>query len=326
MVKVKKSIYINLIIILCVFILLYIILNYNLSNKSIQNFSEDNLDKINSNISSLNKDNLDELNIMKETHVIFGGPLRNVEKYLQKNLDNIDKCGSLFASYALILYENDSTDNTRDIMIKNKKDNYYYIFEDKVKEPSRTARLANGHNLILNKAREINKNNLNKYIYLILLDMDDVNNSGMFIDTIHTCFKYKNWSAMFPTQTDKYYDIWALRIKDTFDYDCWAKKNIHLLENSKKEQKYYEPGQLIEVISAFGGAGIYRLESIPDKCKYIGKYYDNNEVCEHVPFNICISESGGKLYINTSFITGDAPLEHIIKEYNFFYSIISGIL
>jgi len=301
MVKVKISKFLKVIIIISILILLYTIFNYNLSNKSIQNFTVGNLD---------------ELNIMKQTHVIFGGPLRNVEKYLQKNFDNIEKCGSLFASYALILYENDSNDKTRDIMIKNKKDNYYYIFQDKVKEPSRTVRLANGHNLILNKAKELNKNNLNKYIYLILLDMDDVNYSGMFIDTIHTCFKYKNWSAMFPTQTDKYYDIWALRIKDTFDYDCWKEIKKYgskaiISKAIKGQQKYYEPGQLIEVISAFGGAGIYKLESIPDKCKYIGEYDDGTDGCEHVPFNRCISESGGKLYINTSFITGNAPPEHI---------------
>lgn len=53
-----------------------------------------------------------------------------------------------------------------------KKDNYYYIFEDNVKEKLRTKRLENGRNKVLDKMREINQNEY--YDYFIILDMDDV--------------------------------------------------------------------------------------------------------------------------------------------------------
>ena len=120
-------------------------------------------------------------------NVIFAGTVKNCEKYIKKNIHNIEECGKLFNSYAVIIYENDSTDNTRKILNENKKNNYYYIFEDNVTEPRRTMRLAHGRNKIIEKMKE-----LNGYDYLIMLDMDDTNESGKFIETIHTNFKHKN--------------------------------------------------------------------------------------------------------------------------------------
>ena len=86
---------------------------------------------------------------MNNYSVIFAGTVRNVEKYIKQNLKNIDKCGEKFKKYAVIIYENDSTDNTRKILNDNTKDNYYYIFENNIKEPKRTVRLSNGRNKIL---------------------------------------------------------------------------------------------------------------------------------------------------------------------------------
>jgi hypothetical protein len=125
---------------------------------------------------------------MKKYNVIFGGTIRNVEKYIKNGLSDIDLCGQKFNDYALILYENDSSDNTRSILQDLKKDNYYYIFEDNVKEKLRTKRLENGRNKVLDKMREINQNEY--YDYFIILD---VNSSGIFVDSIETCFEHENW-------------------------------------------------------------------------------------------------------------------------------------
>ena len=156
-------------------------------------------------------------------NAIFAGTARNVEKYIQKNLDSIDKCGAKFKSYIVIIYENDSEDNTRNILIKNFKHNYYYIFEDNIKNPNRTVRIANGRNLILDKVRKINSMSNNMYDYLIMLDLDDVNESGTFVNSIEECFKVdvEKWDGLMGNQSDKYYDIWALRCKDVIEYDCW---------------------------------------------------------------------------------------------------------
>jgi hypothetical protein len=248
--------------------------------------------------------------LMKDHNVIFAGTIRNVEKYIEKGLFNIDVCGQKFHDYAVILYENDSEDTTRSILEKHKKINYYYIFEDNITEPLRTKRLTNGRNKILDKMREINKDQY--YDYLIVLDMDDVNQSGSFVDSIETNFDHKNWDVLTGNQTYRYYDIWALRKKNDIDYDYLQKIREDGLGSAwgwfkyvilKGKGKYNRNEGLVEVDSAFGGAAIYKIKSIPSFCKYVGTHPDGHEKCEHVEFNECIKKNGGNIFINTAFLT-----------------------
>ena len=80
------------------------------------------------------------------------------------------------------------------------------------------------------------------------------------------------------------------------------------MSESEADNKYihvfdkFDTGQRLEVDSAFGGIAIYKVSIIGD-CKYIGSYDDGTELCEHVPFHQCIKENGGKIYINTDFLT-----------------------
>jgi len=224
-------------------------------------------------------------------NVIFAGTVKNCEPYIKNTLIHVDECGKKFNSYAVIIYENDSTDNTRKILNENKKINYYYIFEDNITEPRRTMRLANGRNKIIEKMKE-----LNGYDYLIMLDMDDINNSGKFVETIDTNFKHKNWNVLTGNQTTNYYDIWALRQVGYIDYDCHkdpTTETKNIIENT-----HYEGNRLIPVKSAFGGIAIYKISAIKN-CKYIGEYQDKTELCEHVEFNKCI----GNVFINPEFYT-----------------------
>ena len=59
----------------------------------------------------------------------------------------------------------------------------------------------------------------------------------------------------------------------------------------------------IQVQSAFGGLGIYKRNSIASG-NYLGKTEQGIEVCEHVPLNTDIHESGGRLFINPELVTG----------------------
>jgi len=245
--------------------------------------------------------------IMKHSSVVFGATVRDVEKYLKKNLEHIDNCGKKFKDYALIIYENDSNDNTKKILEENKKDNYYYIFESS-NESLRTKRIAHGRNKILEKVRE-----LNSYDYLIMIDLDNVIHSGKFVETIDSCFVQSNWDVLTGNQSDKYYDIWAFRKAGLLDWDCWKENGKAIangMSSSEANHKYvygvidkFEPYQLIEVESAFGGIAIYRLKTLPDECKYKGEYDDGMQLCEHVPFHECIKKNGGKIFLNTDFLT-----------------------
>jgi len=247
--------------------------------------------------------------IMKTYNVIFAGTIRNVDPYIENTLKNIDLCGAKFNDYAVILYENDSTDNTRNILQTSKKSNYYYIIEDNITEPLRTVRLTNGRNKILEKMYEINKNNY--YDFLIMLDMDDRTQSGKFVESIESCFEtnMSKWDVLTGNQSGNMYDLWALRQKNGLDYDCWLEYHKHS-NTPNAHYKYVDrhnihhtPGQLLEVDSAFGGIAIYRLATMPKQCRYNGLHETGEEKCEHVDFHACIKDNGGNIYINTSFLT-----------------------
>jgi len=246
---------------------------------------------------------------ISDYNVIFAGTCKNIESYVKKSLENIEECGKLFKSFKVIIYENDSTDNTRNLLNKYKKDNYYYIFEDNIEEPRRTMRIANGRNKILDKMKE-----LGIFDYLIMLDLDDVTNNGTFIETIKTCFQYNDWDVLTANQKNKYYDLWALRMPGYIEYDVHGEisRNDPVEEKTiiynKIDHSNFKHNGLLEVDSAFGGIAIYKIASIKN-CKYVGEYISHNrypehsEQCEHVEFNKCIKNNGGKIYINSQFYT-----------------------
>jgi hypothetical protein len=250
--------------------------------------------------------------LMSQYSVVIAGCCRNVEKYIVKNLEIIDAIGTQFKNYQVIIYENDSIDKTRQLLVQNKKDNCDYIFEDNVDIKSRTERIAHCRNKIL---EHIN-NNYGSLDYFLLLDLDDVLASGKLVDTIKYCFLYKpeQWDAMFANCSDKYYDIYALRMNGYLTTCCWNDFNKlrilgvnHTTAYNECVNKYIinypENKKLMKVISAFGGAGLYKLKSISD-AKYNGyePSHLDNMICEHVPFNKELYDKGCKLYINPKML------------------------
>jgi hypothetical protein len=64
---------------------------------------------------------------MKTQNVLFLGCCKNVSDYILTILCHIDNCGNKFNSFKVLLYESNSIDNTRQVLIDNKKNNYIYI-------------------------------------------------------------------------------------------------------------------------------------------------------------------------------------------------------
>jgi len=251
-------------------------------------------------------------NVIKNHSVVITGCCINVEQFIKKNLFIMDEIGKQFKEYKIVIFENDSKDSTRNILIENKKDHYDYIFEDGVNIQNRTERIAYCRNKILNHVHE----KYSEYNYLLMLDLDDVLASGKLVETIKNCFLYKadQWDAMFANCSDKYYDIYALRKKKYLTSCCWNNANVMKMHGVSHKDAYANcidkyiinypvDGKLISVISAFGGAGLYKLKSIGD-AKYIGvePNHLNKQICEHVPFHKNMIDRGCKLYINPKML------------------------
>jgi hypothetical protein len=184
---------------------------------------------------------------------------------------------------------------------QEKKKNYTYIHES-TNENRRTVRLANGRNKILKEVMAINPD------YFVMLDLDDANASGAFVESIKSCFNVsENWAALTGNQHGPYYDVWALRMKGVMEVDCW--KQYYSLHESKRDsyEKHFKSMTItgdkwIPVDSAFGCIAIYKTSALHN-CRYEGAYPDGTEICEHVLFHEGIRQAGGKIYINPLFFT-----------------------
>jgi len=224
--------------------------------------------------------------------VVFCIPVRNESsniKDLFKTLDNLSKS---FIDYFIVFIESDSSDNSSSLIkeyLLNRKG--VLINKNLSNIKNRVMRLAISRNEYLSY---IKKNDLLKsFDLMIVLDCGGVNNKLTAKKIKKAISQNKNWVGIFPTQKILYYDIWTLRIKNFIDYDCFEELFKAYKKNNKIKKIFFKlmgkflfinyliKSKKINVISAYGGMGIYKLD------KVINFTYDSNngKNCEHVEFN-----------------------------------------
>ena len=266
--------------------------------------------------------------IMKNLNVIIYGTIRNIEEHFLTSFTNLEIISSYFKNSFIIIFENDSTDNTRKLLqawhqSKKTKINIkkHIILEENLDEkfPLRATRLAYCRNSIL---KYIFKNDLYySYHYAIHCDLD---NRFWCIDyeSICNCFQYdlNKWDVMTCINKNKnYYDYWALRMENT-----WFDKNIFSCksQNIHYETKTHEfidlikkTEGLLKTKSSFNGLGIYKLKSLKD-CYYNASYHckecnNTNRGCmednDHIGLHKQMTRNKCNIFINTKMILLSKP-------------------
>ncbi|CAF0989971.1 unnamed protein product [Adineta ricciae] len=244
---------------------------------------------------------------LRSLRLIVVGCARNVEENIDKYRTHVDQIVDLFhPSSRVLIFESDSTDKT---LAKLQNWTRAEVFAQGNLVPqiaSRTDRLALCRNTLLTKAYNYTPD------YILATDVD------MFSTTVSSFlsnFYYNrdDWSVMTASVTGGYYDIWALRTlsDNVMNYDVWH-RIWHLHNNRKKycnndfvdliilthKKQIPIERDLIEVRSAFGGAGLYKVNSTYG-CKYDG----SRTTCEHVPFHLCMREKNrARIFINPRFL------------------------
>ncbi|CAF1312645.1 unnamed protein product [Adineta steineri] len=248
-------------------------------------------------------------NILHQLHslrLIVVSCARNVESNIKKYRTHIEPILDLFHSSSRILIcESDSNDKTVEKLYEWSRAQVYTYGNMLRTYPERTDRLAFCRNKLLNKAHDL------KADYILVTDLDIFSTT---VSSFLSNFRYNidDWSVMTASSSSSYYDIWALRtLSDSvMNYDVWHRvwdlgrsgktycggKLVDLIITIHQKHMPIEYG-LLEVRSAFGGAGLYKVNSTYG-CQYNGE----KTTCEHVPFHLCIREKNqGRIFINSEF-------------------------
>tara|TARA_Y100000389_G_scaffold42673_2_gene37352 strand:+ start:1160 stop:5227 length:4068 start_codon:yes stop_codon:yes gene_type:complete len=235
--------------------------------------------------------------------IIISGITKNTGPYIKKLKSNINYIKLFFKNVKIFIYENDSTDNTKNLLKE------YFNENEILCENNITNKKYKFHYSIMaiarNKCREfINKQDDINYPYVLLIDTDI--NIDLNMKNIQSALNNREkFDVQFANGVylNKYYwDTFATRTKEKnipFYYHLDSdgiNKYWKIVTNIPDAQKPIE-NEFTEVISAFGGMGLYKKY-----CFKLSRYDPNIEDCEHVPFHENLFKMGKKLVINRDFI------------------------
>lgn len=219
--------------------------------------------------------------------VIICGVVKNVENTILKSTNICINIGELFDDYKIIIYENNSTDNTKKILNEIKNEKVKIISEtidyDEIKKnskiwaytevtgsdhPCRMEQIANARNKLLD---EIKKEEYNDFTYVIMIDLDThYFESNGIIDSFNNR-DLNSWDVIYANGKDNYgyyYDKYALRCySNVFVFGAELYGDDFYLKRNNLIINFDNDNNLIPVISAFGGIGIYKKE-VFNECYY----------------------------------------------------------
>lgn len=227
---------------------------------------------------------------------------RNVYTVLNKMMKEGDQ---------LVIYENNSTDFTREFLLDIEKthNNFHYIYEDlenppnfpPVALPERIHYLASCRNRYLDYIKNTFKNS-------------DIEHVIVFDSDMHTIYQ-DNFDTMITEHAavgSNGVDVWIQNGEQkACQYDTYSRL---MLDSNKvhygQDLIVPEPSNgLVEVRSVFGGIAVYRWEFMKH-CTYqwvaipgstTDQRYINSGLCEHAGLALDIRSKGGKVYINTEY-------------------------
>jgi hypothetical protein len=239
--------------------------------------------------------------IMRDKRVVICGLARDVAETLPETIARIECLGRMFADYRVVIYENDSTDATREMLDDwEKTDPRVVILSecrgDPANPPVRCLQRARRMAFYRNQYREFVAASYADFDHVIVVDMDL--HVGWSYEGVANTFGHPDWDFV-----GSYGIIRRSYLRQTLlvHYDAWAfRKEGSYLRLSTKEVNHmsWQRGDpMLEVASCFGGLGIYRIEAM------LACEYDGSD-CEHVAFHRSMRDTGlDRLYLNPSQIT-----------------------
>lgn len=261
---------------------------------------------------------------------VFTGVARDCAWWLPSVLLNVERLAGCYTAASFVFAVSDSTDGSAGILQTwvdaGRQGSVLDLGELAANLPCRTERIAFARNACLD---EIARAGWTDRDQLVILDLDDVLSAQVAIEAFDQAGRWLDEEparlAVFASASPAYYDIWALRHRTWCPSDCWHAIWERPREVSFEAAKFQEvfsrqidlPATLgpIEVRSAFGGLGIYRMSGISG-ARYKGLDILGRETSEHVAFNEAIASDGGALYVLPA-LRVQAPRQHLYDPADF---------
>jgi len=223
--------------------------------------------------------------ITSESSVVIAGLAQNLSSNYKNIRRIIGDISSLFKSYSVILYENDSSDNSPALLNqwKNEDQNFNYISERlNLSHNNKTVNLDRIQHLssFRNKYMEwIATSSCSTSDFLIVLDTDI---TDIYLNGLISSFGYGEiWNCITSNGLSNYKDQVVY-----YDIESLAIGNV--VQNDHVRMPFPITQGLIPIRSGFGGLAIYRMCNVVNK-RY-GLHTINHKgqdipVVEHIVFN-----------------------------------------
>ena len=256
--------------------------------------------------------------LSKEKKIVLCGLARNVEKVINESIKKLEFIGEHFKDYKIVIFENDSSDNTRNLIKEYSMKNNKIILLNCIHLGSEECILKNkiGYEYGITSKNRINKmaqyreeylnyvkKNLLDYDYMLVCDLDLGGNHC--IDGLFTSIAKSNWDAIYINGRTTYWGMYGLL---TIPYDSMAYINCEsdyvnnsdlltlIFNYSSMNNDINNSDEFYEVKSAFNGYGLYKISSIKN-ASYIG-----DSICEHNNLAKNIYDNCGYQYINKYWV------------------------
>lgn len=256
---------------------------------------------------------------LKDKKIVFVGLCRSVGDIIENNIAKIiNMVDAISLDYKIILFENDSNDDTVNKLknLSTNNPNIIYISQilhrthyGTVKETKRVEAFAEYRNLL----KDYIANNYSDYDLSVVIDVDfvDFSSNGFY----HSLGLMKNYSYISATCGNSFEvkPVFNATQQSLWNYDSWAYRGSwwnDLCNNSTSKFINYHPmfwfglwilprgSDPIRINSGFGGMCIYKTEIY-----LVGEY--NGSDCEHVTFHYNLYHNKNidfQLYLNPSQI------------------------
>jgi hypothetical protein len=268
--------------------------------------------------------------MLEGRRAVFLGAARDCAAHLPNVLQNLDRFAAGYAETSFLFLVSDCTDDTAAILQRWLADGRRGQVLDlgilASRLARRTERLAHVRNAGLDAIRRLGWLD---HDHLVIADLDDVLGAPVaadgFIQAARWLDAEPSRAGVFANALPRYYDVWALRHDRWCPHDVWhsiwGRPEGVSFEAAKFREVFSRQIELpastppIEVRSAFGGLGLYRLSAALG-ARYGGIDAQDREVSEHVAFNAAIGRAGGRLHIFPA-LQVHAPRQHLYRPEEF---------